>query len=109
MSRGSNLGEFEELVLLAVASLTTDAYGYAVQARLREEAKRSVGLATVHSALYRLEKKGLLNSELGGSTAARGGRRKRLFQITSTGRAAVREKRSARNTLWELMPEVKPA
>ncbi len=52
----ANLGEFEELVLLAVASLKEGAYGLEVQRVLDEEARRSVALATVHSALYRLEK-----------------------------------------------------
>lgn len=106
MSRGSHIGEFEELVLLTVASLTADAYGYAVQERLKDDAKRRVSLATVHSALYRLEKKGLLRSQLGGATEERGGRKKRIFQITSGGRSAVEEKRNVRERLWELVPNV---
>ena len=108
MGKGSNLGEFEELVLLAVAALTSGAYGLAVQELLAEDAHRKVTLATVHSALYRLETKGYLKSQLGGATPARGGRSKRLFLLTASGRSAILEKRGTRDRIWSLIADIMP-
>ena len=108
MGKGSNLGELEELVLLAVAALTTGAYGLAVQELLAVDARRKATLATIHSALYRLEHKGYLKSELGGATQERGGRSKRLFRLTATGRIAILEKRGARDRIWSLIADVMP-
>jgi len=107
MGDRSSFGEFEELVMLAVAALTTNAYGLAIQELLAGEGIRTVGLATVHSALYRLEKKGLLKSELGGATKERGGRSKRLFRLTASGREMLVEKREARDQIWALIPDLK--
>ena len=102
------LGEFEELVLLAVASLKDEAYGLEVQRVLRDEAQRSVALATVHSALYRLEKKGYVASALGGATRQRGGRRKRLFTVTGGGLRTLTETRAVREHLWQRVHRLHP-
>ncbi len=102
------LGEFEELVLLAVASLHDGAYGLEVQRVLKDEARRNVALATVHSALYRLERKGYVQSELGGATRQRGGRRKRLFTITGAGLSTLAEARAVREHLWQRTQGVLP-
>lgn len=99
----AQLGELEELVLLTVASLRGEAYGFTVQQRLINEAQRQVELATVHSALYRLERKGFVRSTLGGATASRGGRRKRLYTITTAGRQALDQVRLVRAHLWQLI------
>ena len=104
----AHLGEFEELVLLAVASLHDGAYGLEVQRVLADEARRSVALATVHSALYRLERKGYVQSELGGATQQRGGRRKRLFTITGTGLSSLAAARDVRAHLWERVHRLHP-
>lgn len=99
-----SLGELEEMVLLAVAALGENAYGLQVQEMLEQEGGRSPQLATIHSTLYRLEGKGLLRSRMGGATSERGGRSKRLFQVTSLGMDAVRAKREAREGLYRLIP-----
>ena len=104
----AHLGEFEELVLLAVASLAEGAYGLEVQRVLHEEARRPVALATVHSALYRLEKKGYVRSALGGATQQRGGRRKRLFTVTGGGLHALTEARTVRENLWQQVHRLHP-
>ena len=104
----AHLGEFEELVLLAVASLHDGAYGLEVQRVLADEARRSVALATVHSALYRLERKGYVQSELGGATQQRGGRRKRLFAITGAGLSTLADARAVREHLWQRVQGVQP-
>lgn len=63
--KGTNLGEFEELVLLTVASLTGEAYSVAICDDLEKRTKRSIKLGVVHSVLNRLEEKGLAKSKLG--------------------------------------------
>jgi DNA-binding PadR family transcriptional regulator len=100
------LGEFEELVLLTVAILNGSAYGLAIAEELKQRTNRSINLSGVHVALYRLEEKGFVCSELGGATAARGGRRKRLFLITAYGKRTLDEIRQVRNDLWDAMPHL---
>ncbi|WP_342089013.1 PadR family transcriptional regulator [Dyadobacter sp. OTU695] len=100
------LGEFEELVLLTVAILNGTAYGLSIAEELKLRTDRSINLSGVHVALYRLEDKGFVNSELGGATAARGGRRKRLFSITAYGKRTLDELRQTRNDLWEAIPNL---
>ncbi|HTE30955.1 MAG TPA: hypothetical protein VK666_11325, partial [Chryseolinea sp.] len=73
------LGEFEELVLTMVGILKDEAYGNAIVNEIRERIGRDSNLSAVHVTLYRLEDKGLIKSQMGGSTNARGGRRKRIF------------------------------
>src|SRR5260221_438290 len=79
------LGEFEELVLTLVAALQEDAYGAAITDEIESCLKRDVNLSAVHVTLYRLQDKGLIKSSLGGATGERGGRRKRIYTITSAG------------------------
>ena len=99
--KGDSLGEFEELTLLAVLALGDQAYGVAVQQHLEREAKREVTLGPVYAALDRLERKGLVRSSLGDVTRERGGKRKRLFEATRAGRAAVAHSRAIRNAMWK--------
>jgi DNA-binding PadR family transcriptional regulator len=99
------LGEFEELVLLTVAVMDGEAYGALITQDITERTARSVQISAVHVALYRLEEKGLVKSKLGGATKERGGRRKRLFSITSAGRNVLADIRSVREQLWNLVPK----
>lgn len=85
------LGEFEQLVLLAVLRLGDDAYGVPVLAEIERATGRTPTMATVHATLSRLETKGLVSSRLGEPTPQRGGRRKRYFAVTPAGKRAVRE------------------
>lgn len=100
------LGEFEEIVLLTVAVLQSDAYGVTVAAELNRRSERAVSLSGVHVALYRLEEKGFVNSELGSPSAERGGRRKRIYIITAYGKRMLAEIRALGNELWESIPLV---
>lgn len=101
----SYLGEFEELVLLAVAANSGQAYAAAITQELKDRTGRSVTLSAVHIALYRLEEKGLVTSLVGGATAIRGGRRKRLFTITAAGSGTLAEIRQVREQFWQLIPK----
>ncbi|GAA0548057.1 hypothetical protein GCM10009415_32790 [Chitinophaga japonensis] len=102
--KGTNLGEFEELVLLTVAALVNEAYSVAVCDELSNHTGRSVKLGVVHAVLNRLEEKGLVKSELGEATKARGGKRKRFYQLTTQGKAALINARSMREQLWARIP-----
>ncbi|NBA86942.1 PadR family transcriptional regulator [Emticicia sp. CRIBPO] len=98
------LGEFEEMVLLMVAILDQEAYGVTVNQALEEHTGRIVAFGTVHNTLIRLEEKGFVNSKLGGATAERGGRRKRLFQVTALGSRTLQEMHELRQDLWQMVP-----
>ena len=98
------LGEFEELVLLTVAHMRGEAYGAAITQDIKSRTGRIVVLSAVHVALYRLEEKGLVSSSVGGATAERGGRRKRLFAVTAYGISLLSEIRQVREELWQLIP-----
>lgn len=100
------LGEFEELVLTMVGILRDDAYGNAVVNEIRERLGREVALSAVHVTLYRLEDKGFLKSRMGGATATRGGRRKRIFSVTNAGLATLRSMKEVRLDLWKLIPKL---
>lgn len=101
------LGEFEELVLTMVGILGEEAYGNAIVAEIKNRVNRDVNLSAVHVTLYRLEDKGYVKSSMGGATNARGGRRKRLFQVTNAGLAMLRSMKEARMDLWKLVPQLK--
>jgi PadR family transcriptional regulator PadR len=101
------LGEFEELVLTMVGILQEDAYGNAIVTEIRQRINREVNLSAVHVTLYRLEDKGYVKSNMGGATNARGGRRKRIFQITNAGLSILQAMKEARTDLWKLVPQLK--
>ena len=97
------LGEFEEIVLPTVAALDGGAYGVAITHEINEQTGRSVRLNQVHAALHRLEEKGMVSTHMGGATAERGGRRKRLVTITAYGQRTLQEIQSVRAHLWSLV------
>lgn len=100
-----NLGEFEELVLLIAAVLHENAYGISVMQEIEAQTGRQINISAVHSALDRLEQKGYLKSYMGGATNERGGRRKRLFSVTSAGARALTDVREMRNSLYDQIPQ----
>ena len=103
--KGTQLGEFEEIVLLTIALLYDDAYGVAVVEELSERLERSMSLGVVHRTMQRLEEKGLVHSRFSEPIAERGGRSKRLFTITLAGEQSLQEARRIRNELWESIPK----
>ena len=98
--KGTYLGEFEELILLLVGIMGEEAYGLAIVGELKQQVNRTATIGAVHSALSRLEEKGLLISKLSGASKERGGRRKRIFEITASGKNALEISRDARTNLW---------
>jgi DNA-binding PadR family transcriptional regulator len=95
----TRLGEFEQLVLLALVHLGDEAYGVAVQAEIGRRTGRQTSFGTVYTTLARLEEKGLIASRLGDPTPERGGRRKRFFLISASGRRALRASLRAIRTM----------
>ena len=104
--KGTYLGEFEELVLLTVGILNDDAYGLAITDELEARTKRNVMLSAVHKSLVRLEQKGFLVSHMGAASSKRGGRAKKLYQLTTSGKSALHESKSLRNRMWKDIPKV---
>ena len=101
-----NLGEFEEIVLLTVGVLYEDAYAVAIAKEIINQSGRSVNVSSVHKSLYRLEKKGMLKSQLGDPESKRGGKRKRLFTITPFGKKALDQSMELRMNLRKQIPEL---
>jgi PadR family transcriptional regulator PadR len=85
------LGEFEQLILLALARLGDDAYGVTIRQTLRERTGREPSFGAIYSTLRRLEQKGLVRSYMGEPEAVRGGRAKKHVVLTPRGRAAMRD------------------
>lgn len=86
---GDGLGEFEQLVLLALVRLGDDAYGVTVHGEIERRARREVALGAVYKTLARLEAKGLVGARLGDPTPERGGRRKRHYRVSAAGKRAL--------------------
>lgn len=104
--KGEYLGELEELILLMVGALYPEAYGVAVMDELKKETGRSLHISAVHSVLTRLEEKGLLKSRMSEPTEERGGRRKRLFLMTASGKRALEEAHEMRTQLFNRIPKI---
>ena len=100
------LGEFEEVVLLIVAILNGDAYSVGVITEIDERLNRNVSLGAIQTVLKRLENKGLLKSEFGDATNERGGKRKRLYEVTAEGQIILDQTKIQRNLLWEAIPRL---
>ncbi|MFZ1805626.1 MAG: helix-turn-helix transcriptional regulator [Cyclobacteriaceae bacterium] len=105
--KNKGLGEFEELVLLAVCILNGEGYGISVKEEVEKHSGRSILLGAVHITLYRLQDKGLLKSKMGGNTEKRGDRRKRLFKITEIGMRQLRASQEIKQEMWKLIPQLK--
>ncbi|MDW3209040.1 MAG: helix-turn-helix transcriptional regulator [Reichenbachiella sp.] len=100
----STIGEFEEMVLLMVLILQDEAYMISLQKELLDQASRSITMGALHTTLSRLEKKGLLTSEMGEPTKERGGRRKRIYQVTAAGKTELSAIKEMRKSLWDQVP-----
>ena len=103
--KGERLGEFEELLLLAVQAIEREAYVVPIQQYLERVTGRSVSLGAVYAGLDRLEVKGLVRSALGDATRERGGKRKRVFSVTREGIRTAQEARRVREAIWKAIEE----
>jgi DNA-binding PadR family transcriptional regulator len=94
------LGEFEHAVLLATLQLDDDVGTSAIREYLEQQMRRAVARGALYTTLDRLETKGLVRSRMGGATAERGGRPRRLYAVTPAGVGALREARAALLIGW---------
>ena len=83
------IGEFEYLVLTAVARLEGEAYGAAIR-RLLSEVGRKTSIGALYTTLDRMEQKGMVHCWMGEATAERGGRAKRMVRLTPEGVLAAK-------------------
>ncbi len=95
------LGEFEELILLAILRLEADAYAVTIQQCIVRHGRRPATMGAIYTGLDRLERKGMVTSALGAPTPQRGGRPKRFYHVTGVGKAALVEARQVRERMWE--------
>jgi DNA-binding PadR family transcriptional regulator len=96
------IGEFEELVLLTIASLGDNAYGVSIKDDIEKRTNRELSIGALHATITRIEEKGFITSYLGEPTQERGGRRKRFFELTHEGKLILHEVKSLRDELWRL-------
>lgn len=104
MGRDS-LGQFEQLVLLAVLRLQGDAYAVPIIDEIARQTGRTVSHSAVHVALKRMEGRGLVTSRLGEPTARRGGRAKRFYRTTAAAVEQLHLERSALMSMWDGIEE----
>ena len=103
--KGDRLGEFEELMLLAIRALEPPVYAVPVQRFIAKTTGRDVVMGAVYAALDRLEQKGLVRSTMGEATPEPGGKRKRLFVVTPEGMRMLKELRRVRERIWRAIEE----
>jgi len=100
------LGEFEQMVLLAVLQLRSEAFAVGILEELDRRVGRSVSRGALYKTLERLETKGLLTWGTEEGSPERGGHPRRLFAVSPRGIAALQEARQALTRLWEGLDSV---
>jgi|SRR5436189_2956792 len=96
------IGEFEELVLLAILGQGEGAYGVTIHKALEDATNRSITIGSLYTTLSRLEEKGLVESWIGEPTAERGGRAKRHYKVKGSAQSLLKEVQTARQRLKDL-------
>ncbi len=97
------LGEFEELIMLTIGVLGDASYGVSIKDEMEAQTGKRPSIGALHTALQRLEKKGMIESWEGGATNERGGRKKRFYRLTVAGREALQSAHDIRNQMFALM------
>ena len=95
------MGEFEQLVLLAILRAENEAYGMEVREEIERRVGRDVSYGAVYTALDRLEKKGFVSFRMGQPLAERGGRARKYFRVETAGRQALRSTQRALTLMWD--------
>jgi DNA-binding PadR family transcriptional regulator len=95
------LGEFEQIVLLAVLRVHGEAYGVPIRREIERRAHRAVTIGALYRTLDRLEAKGFVSSRMSDPTPERGGRSKRIFRVEAVGLRALRQTQKALTVMWD--------
>jgi len=101
MSRGKYLGEFEQLVLLAVARLDDGAYGMSIRREIEACGERNVAIGAVYSTLERLRDKGYVRTRKGDTSPERDGRARKFFTLTESGADELQQARALQERMWD--------
>jgi PadR family transcriptional regulator PadR len=101
MGKGAILGEFEQVVLLAVARLGEDGYGVSIRQEIERQADRIVAIGAVYATLSRLEEKGFASSWEGEAESRRGGRARRHYRVEPAGARALHAARGMMDRMWD--------
>jgi DNA-binding PadR family transcriptional regulator len=101
-----HIGEFEQLVLLALLRLGREAYGAAIQEEIEQRGGRAASMSAVHTTLERLEEKGLVRSRIGAPTPQRGGKRKRHYELLAPGVRALRQAHATMKRMSDGLDEI---
>ncbi len=83
------LGEFEQLIMLAVLGLGSDAYGVEIRRAIEKQTGRNVSAGAIYTALGRLESRRFVTSRLGKSAPERSGQRRKYYDVEPEGAAAL--------------------
>lgn len=94
------LGEFEQMVLLSIVRLGSEAYGLAIRDELEAVAGRSPSSGSLYTTLDRMERKGFITSKAGSTSGSRGGRPRRYVSVTPEGREMLSRSRESLMALW---------
>jgi len=101
MARREHLGEFEQIVLLAILRLGEQAYGVPIRQEIERRTGRALTVGALYRTLDRLEDKGYVASAFSDPTPERGGRSKRYFKVKPTGLRCLRASREALTAMWD--------
>jgi len=101
MAGREHLGEFEQIVLLAILRLGQEAYGVPIRIEIERRTGRAVTVGALYRTLDRLEEKGYISSAFSQPTPERGGRSKRYFTVRPRGLRTLRASRQALSAMWE--------
>jgi DNA-binding PadR family transcriptional regulator len=105
-----SLGEFEQLLLLAVVHLDAQAYGVTIRQEIETRTDREVAIGALYTSLDRLERKGYVRSSMSHPTAQRGGRSRRYFRLTAAGGAALTQSHDRLARMWKgIQPDLRKA
>lgn len=103
MSKGEYLGEFEQMVLLALLRLKNDAYGVTVRREIQSRTDRRVAIGAVYACLERLERKGYVTTTISDPQPVPGGRSRKYFKFTRAGAQALQQSREMMQRMAEGM------
>jgi PadR family transcriptional regulator, regulatory protein PadR len=103
--KGDRLGEFEEFTLLAIRALGDDTYAVPLQQFIEEATGREVSMGAVYSALTRLEEKGYVRSAMSDAIASRGGKARRMYEVTPLGIRTIKDLHKVRLKMWRAITE----
>ncbi len=109
MSKGSFLGEFEQVVLLAVLRLDDNAYGVTIRNEIETRTGRDAVMGAVYAALARLEQKGFIRGRVSKPEPVRGGRSRKLFRVTGPGTRALQRSMQMVARMAEGLPLESPS